>query len=99
MTTQHILTEHLYFSKGGISSNVQNAIGESMTFERLKHILMQSGINLFPDDDAFCYCESIIKSHKIKLVDFCSTKWDSITSTLIERRKLSSFFCFFFNKH
>lgn len=43
--------------QGGVSSMVQNCVGIPMAFGDLCRILKRAGINLFPDDDAFCYCE------------------------------------------
>lgn len=54
--------------KGGNSSIVQNAIGDNMTFDKFKDILMQAGINLFPDDDAFCYCEGMYITREFTFV-------------------------------
>lgn len=46
------------FDKGGTAPPIQDAIGSTMSFDELKELLYKSGINLFPDKDAFCYCES-----------------------------------------
>lgn len=43
--------------QGGVSSIVQNSIGITMAFGEIVRILKRAGINLFPEDDAFCYCE------------------------------------------
>lgn len=43
--------------QGGISSMVQNCVGTMMPFDVLCNIMKRAGINLFPDDDSFCYCE------------------------------------------
>lgn len=43
--------------QGGVSSIVQNSIGIPMAFSEIVRILKRAGINLFPDGDAFCYCE------------------------------------------
>lgn len=46
------------FLKGGTTPQIQDAIGTTMSFQELKRLLFKSGINLFPDKDVFCYCES-----------------------------------------
>lgn len=53
----YMLIKFLYYFKGGISTIVQDCIGKIMTLGELKQTLTRSGINLFPDEDAFCYCE------------------------------------------
>lgn len=49
---------NLNFLKGGTTPQIQDAIGTTMSFQELKRLLFKSGINLFPDKDVFCYCES-----------------------------------------
>lgn len=51
--------------QGGISSMVQNCVGITMAFGELCRILKQAGINVFPEDDAFCYCESKQRAFRI----------------------------------
>lgn len=53
----YMLIKFLYYFKGGLSTIVQDCIGKIMTLGELKQTLTRSGINLFPDEDAFCYCE------------------------------------------
>lgn len=43
--------------KGGTSTIIQDVIGNNMSFDDLKDIFTSAGVNLFPEDDAFCYVE------------------------------------------
>ncbi|XP_031626289.1 protein CASC1-like, partial [Contarinia nasturtii] len=51
--------------QGGTAPPIQDAIGSTMSFQELKELLYKSGINLFPDKDAFCYCETICEKDVI----------------------------------
>lgn len=43
--------------QGGTSSLLQDTSDKIMSFDELKHLLFRAGVNLFPDEDAFCYCD------------------------------------------
>lgn len=43
--------------QGGTSSLLQETSDKIMSFVELKHLLFRAGVNLFPDEDAFCYCD------------------------------------------
>lgn len=43
--------------QGGTSSLLQDTSDKVMSFVELKHLLCRAGVNLFPDEDAFCYCD------------------------------------------
>lgn len=45
------------FFQGGISTIIQDVIGKTMSFQDLINIFTSAGVNLFPEDDAFCYAE------------------------------------------
>lgn len=45
--------------KGGTSSIVQEAVGQTMTLREFRNVLTRAAINLFPDQDAFCYTEGL----------------------------------------
>lgn len=47
----------LLIIKGGISTIIQDIIGKTISFEELKNIFTYAGLNLFPENDAYCYAE------------------------------------------
>lgn len=63
--------------KGGVSTIIQDVIGKTMTFQDLKNIFTSAGVNLFPEDDAFCYAEG----RKIFSNNFCLNFEDHFKGT------------------
>lgn len=42
-----------------MSTIIQDVIGNTMSFDDLKNLFTSAGVNLFPEDDAFCYAEGL----------------------------------------
>lgn len=42
-----------------MSNIVQDILGLTLSFSQLKETLFRAAINLFPEEDAFCYTEGI----------------------------------------
>lgn len=60
--TNRLLVLHfcsMVIFQGGISPIIQDILSKTIPLCDLQSLLEKSGINLFPDEDAFCYCESI----------------------------------------
>lgn len=70
-----ILCKFVNEQQGGTAPPVQDAVGSTMSFQELKELLYKSGINLFPDKDAFCYCEGIYYC-------VCFHNWNAINSVI-----------------
>lgn len=44
---------------------VQDKVGSTMTLQELRAILTSAAINLFPEDDAFCYSEGTCEKNTV----------------------------------
>ncbi|KAJ6632758.1 Dynein axonemal intermediate chain 7 like [Pseudolycoriella hygida] len=51
--------------QGGTSTIIQDVIGKAMSFDDLKNIFTSAGVNLFPENDAFCYAEGTCEKHLV----------------------------------
>lgn len=51
--------------QGGQTAIVQNLIGLTLTLEQLKDGLARAAINMFPDEDAFCYTEGTCEKNAV----------------------------------
>ncbi|KAL5277000.1 CASC1 family protein [Megaselia abdita] len=43
--------------QGGNTDDINSMIGKTITLEKMKSILINASIDIFPDEDAFCYTE------------------------------------------
>lgn len=51
--------------QGGQSSIVQDLIGLTLRLDQLKQGLAKAGINLFPEEDTFCYTEGTCEKNHV----------------------------------
>lgn len=43
--------------QGGFTDNLNEMIGKTLSFTEFKSILIEAAVDIFPDEDAFCYTE------------------------------------------